>query len=831
MSLTVRINQFHVSRLKSNLIGRVEFRGVSHTTNDLDNASEIINVNQAFVWPLARSSTPEEPVVIELRAQTTKILSKAGLSTSSSTSTSATRRIIRSNAKVIGRYVMLMQGVMTEGKVRVEDHLVDLNNKTIQAIVNFEVAYISPDDEAGNFEPSNLVNVIQSNSTSLEDDQQMLLDIEQNIANLEKSLSKDTGHTSKRQHFLKRVMSQGKAEKVFSSVKSAKQLQTSDKQKVSLRAVKNFMKLGKQRRASRESSTEDERRSLISDAEGGLNSTTDQYTHHQHDDTVDSESQQDMQSEDSSDDDDKFQNEIKNKRFRSLGKPNDHLKAQDFQVCVTIIEARQLPGLNMDPVVCIQVGDIKKYTSVKESTNCPYYNEYFVFDFHMAPVMLFDKIITLSVLQSHNVLRPNKLIGSVKLDISTVWNQKNHQFYHKWALLTDPEDFISGPKGYLKCDIGIIGKGDTVKVPQKSEKDPDDIEANLLLPDGVPIDRQRARFIVRIYRADGLPRMNSSLMANVKRAFTGESKDLVNPYVHVSFAGLSGKTSVKKNSYTPVWNEQLVFTEMFPPLCQRIKVQLRDADPVKPSIIGTHYIDLKHISNDGEKGFLPTFGPSFIHLYGSTRDYTLLDQHSTLNTGLGEGVSYRARLLIAIRTEITDNIEIISEKNVELEQTFPISESSYSKCEEFFLFATVMEASMLDRKLSDKQVLFELSIGNSGNSLDGHNESTCTVNTDDEDLEVVDSTAFNSTTNTYKPTSHDKVHYFLPYWDYKPCMDVRCVFPDLRRRMYNSNMIGKMADKLEESLSETNVLIENEDTLSEVNIILFIFPKRQLNFS
>lgn len=29
----------------------------------------------------------------------------------------------------------------------------------------------------------------------------------------------------------------------------------------------------------------------------------------------------------------------------------------------------------MDPVVCIQIGDQKKYTSVKESTNCPYYNE------------------------------------------------------------------------------------------------------------------------------------------------------------------------------------------------------------------------------------------------------------------------------------------------------------------------------------------------------------------------------------------------------------------------------------------------------------------------
>lgn len=67
--------------------------------------------------------------------------------------------------------------------------------------------------------------------------------------------------------------------------------------------------------------------------------------------------------------------QYKSLRLRPLTKSDHHLKAQDFQVCVTIIEARQLPGLNMDPVVCIQIGDQKKYTSVKESTNCPYYNE------------------------------------------------------------------------------------------------------------------------------------------------------------------------------------------------------------------------------------------------------------------------------------------------------------------------------------------------------------------------------------------------------------------------------------------------------------------------
>ena len=31
------------------------------------------------------------------------------------------------------------------------------------------------------------------------------------------------------------------------------------------------------------------------------------------------------------------------------------LTTQDYQVCITVIEARQLAGLNMDPVVCVQV--------------------------------------------------------------------------------------------------------------------------------------------------------------------------------------------------------------------------------------------------------------------------------------------------------------------------------------------------------------------------------------------------------------------------------------------------------------------------------------------
>ena len=44
-------------------------------------------------------------------------------------------------------------------------------------------------------------------------------------------------------------------------------------------------------------------------------------------------------------------------------------------------------------------------------------------------------------------------------------------------------------------------------------------------------------------------------------------------------------------------------------------------------------------------GFLPTFGPAWIKLYGSARNFSLGDDMVELNEGIGEGVSYRSMLI------------------------------------------------------------------------------------------------------------------------------------------------------------------------------------------
>lgn len=86
--------------------------------------------------------------------------------------------------KNLGSYLI---GLMRDGRVNIEDHLVDSNNRPIAATVNFEVRYSSPENMEGNFDSPTVSKYVQQQS--LDDDQQMLLDIEQNIANLEKSLN------------------------------------------------------------------------------------------------------------------------------------------------------------------------------------------------------------------------------------------------------------------------------------------------------------------------------------------------------------------------------------------------------------------------------------------------------------------------------------------------------------------------------------------------------------------------------------------------------------------------------------------------------------------
>nr|XP_023422086.1 LOW QUALITY PROTEIN: otoferlin [Cavia porcellus] len=682
--------------------------------------------------------------------------------------------------KLIGSFRMVLQKVVEENHVEVTDTLMDDNNAVIKTTLNVEVRYQAADGTGGSWQDGDFLG--------------------------DESLQEEEKDSQETDGLLpgSRPSSRPPGEKSFRRAG---------------RSVFSAMKLGKNRPHKEEPQRQDEPAVLEME---DLDHLAIRLADGLDPDSISLASVTALTTN------------VSNKRSKpdikmepSAGRP------MDYQVSITVIEARQLVGLNMDPVVCVEVGDDKKYTSMKESTNCPYYNEYFVFDFHVSPDVMFDKIIKISVIHSKNLLRSGTLVGSFKMDVGTVYAQPEHQFHHKWAVLSDPDDISAGLKGYVKCDVAVVGKGDNIKTPHKAnETDEDDIEGNLLLPEGVPAERQWARYYVKIYRAEGLPRMNTSLMANVKKAFIGENKDLVDPYVQVFFAGQKGKTSVQKSSYEPLWNEQVIFTDLFPPLCKRMKVQIRDSDKVNDVAIGTHFIDLRKISNDGDKGFLPTLGPAWVNMYGSTRNYTLLDEHQDLNEGLGEGVSFRARLMLALAVEILDtsNPELTSSTEVQVEQATPVSESCTGRMEEFFLFGAFLEASMIDRKNGDKPVTFEVTIGNYGNEVDGlsrpqrprprkehraEEEADLIQHSSDDEGDDSGDLASVSSTPPMRPQITNRNYFHLPYLECKPCIYIKSWWPDQRRRLYNANIMDHIADKLEEGLNDVQEMIKTEKSYPE----------------
>ncbi|XP_068750249.1 otoferlin-like isoform X7 [Montipora capricornis] len=743
MSLLLLLKTCSNLRGKSDRVARVTFRGVTYQTSVIENCSEA-DWDEDFEWPLESPLDPSEFIEIEVY-NFNKIF----------------------NNRLVGVFRMVLQKLIQDGHLEVMESLIDMNNTVLKATVELELQYNPPE---GNV--SQWVNNIHDTPDALPQVGYMPDTQYQGM---------DPYSQERRGSFISAGSNYGGKTSKSQSMTSLPSSNHRQLRKESMPASLGGGGGGGGRFISPEGTLPFDAM-LKGDGIGSRRG-----------------SQISMHSDRS------MSMKCSHAHPRVRAEKKMSVREQDYQIQVRILEGRQFAGTQIDPVCTVNVGNQKKSTTIKEQTNCPFWDEFFVYDFKMPPMVLFDKIINFQVFTGRNLVSQGLLIGAFKLDVGTVYAQPDHRFCRRWAVLTDPEETLgasgAGIKGYLKVDITVLGKGDPAKEPPGIKDNDDDIEGNLLLPEGVPAERPKAKIIVKIYRAEGLPKMNSGLMANVKKAFTGEVRDLVDPYVEVCFAGHKARTTVKKNTYEPMWNEQIVFSELFPPLCRRLKIQLKDSDSVSDEVIGTHFIDLSRISNDGANGFMPTFGPCWVNLYGSTRDYSLFDEHNDLNNGLGEGVAYRGRLLMAVQAEFGESASESGIRQVEVEPTPPISDTAAGKEDYFQLFACFYEASMIERKVGDKMIQFEMSIGNYGNTIDGQ-ALTAAGEGVDEVRRNGENPNVHPLTPPVRPVTNDRQYYHIPWEDSKPCTHIKFTWQDHRRRLFNSNVLLKICERLEDGLTD-----------------------------
>ncbi|XP_040924277.1 myoferlin isoform X2 [Betta splendens] len=495
-------------------------------------------------------------------------------------------------------------------------------------------------------------------------------------------------------------------------------------------------------------------------------------------------------------------------------------KPQDFQIRVRVIEARQLPGNNIKPVVKVNVAGQTHRTRIRRGNN-PFFDEMFFYNVHMLPSELFDENISFRVYDSYS-LRADSLMGEFKLDTGYVYDEPAHCVLRKWLLLNDPDDSSSGAKGYLKVSLFIVGTGDEPPMENRdSNDDQDDIESNLLLPAGVTL--RWATLSLKVFRAEDVPQMDDAFVQSVKELFGSEEnrKNLVDPFVEASFAGKKLCTTIMEKNANPEWNQILRLQVKFPSMCECIKLTVFDWDRLTANdAVGTTYLNLSRIASSGgeveedhgqkgekpsneattgesEVGFLPVFGPCYINLYGSPREFTgLPDPYDDLNYGKGEGVAYRGRVLVQLDTKLDGKVdkavESISSDDILVAQ-------KYQRRRKYCLCAVFYSASMI--RQPGEPIQFEVSIGNYGNKLD----NTC------KPL---------ASTTQYSCAVFDGNHYYyLPWADNKPVVVVNSFWEDISHRLDAVNIILYITQHLQSNLEafRTAILAKVSDNqLAEV---------------
>ncbi|KAK9679677.1 C2 domain [Popillia japonica] len=442
-----------------------------------------------------------------------------------------------------------------------------------------------------------------------------------------------------------------------------------------------------------------------------------------------------------------------------------------YLVNVTILEGRHYVWPDMDSYVHIRIANSKNHTCIRKNTDCPFYNEYFVFEFKKDLQALIDQSITLTVIRPKTCWRRRKILGYCTLDLATIWNQPDHLFFQKWAILSSTSPECTGPRGYLKVTLCILTKGKQAKIPLANPTINEQIEGNLLLPEGITLERQKALFVFKVYKGDDILKYKSTMIDLLKKS--RRTKELPCSLLEVTFAGITVSTTIQKYTSTPVWNEILTIAELFPPLCQRIKVVLKISNS---SLRTVKYINLHSIANDQEDGFLPTFGPTYVNFYNT-------DKFGSVFVG---------RVLMALHTQLQHYGRL---KSVIRKPLMPINENNLYKHEPVLLFGAILDVNVIDKRFSKKSIQFGISIGNP--------KISSQVNPAGEMYPI-------NMTPPFKATKADDPYWYLEFGNRIPCISFQNNFPDLRKRFYNANLIDKMAIDFKSRLDAIEPFFEYE---------------------
>ncbi|XP_039286173.1 otoferlin isoform X2 [Nilaparvata lugens] len=405
-----------------------------------------------------------------------------------------------------------------------------------------------------------------------------------------------------------------------------------------------------------------------------------------------------------------------------------------YNICISVLEAKYLAWIDIKTYVEIEIDGKKKCTKVKECSDRPFYNEYFVFEVQKSLLDLMSTDIEISMYKPRANFRKKKVLASIKLDIGTIWNKKDHQIYHEWLTLRHR----AKEKGFLQCDIRILSADSEPmhhlspfgrsQLPQKKH----DIDEVISV----------AVYFLRIYRGGDMYNFN-------------QSKKHSKISVSITFCGITMKTSDQRDTVNPVWNEEFKIVSPFPPAHYKLKLDLviNDKEVSSVSIL----MDELSCTHDKHKGFLPTFGPAHKYFYSS---------HN----------SYLGYIIFSLETIEMRDAREDSESSVSKRLKISgLVEEKHFGFQYFSCYCVIYEVSMLNKHLcSEQELTISLEFGREG--LVEQNET--------------------NVTKPLAAEVSDGIYCWLPLENQKPCLYVKDFLPDTRWRLFMTNSLQRVCENL-----------------------------------
>jgi hypothetical protein len=185
-----------------------------------------------------------------------------------------------------------------------------------------------------------------------------------------------------------------------------------------------------------------------------------------------------------------------------------------------------------------------------------------------------------------------------------------------------------------------------------------------------------------------------------------------------------------------------VLNFFYPPLVRTVKIEICLQDSFGEDVLGVEYLDLEKISGYASNAyFLPTFGPRYVDFYSEpntesvngtsslsqletneTRDvnnddYDLAkhNRQQTYNSDWLESKNYLARVLLSVSSRVVQfgyksNHQYIPSENKHLL-------TNINQKKKFTAFILLSEVYMIDKRVGDQEVSFQLAIGSPHNFI------------------------------------------------------------------------------------------------------------------